>query len=152
MSASISLKPVAISPQDSYMSQSFLFRCRKIRRWKKRAKRSRFDKKPITTEPSRFITRDIFRHDRLDLFWWFVCERQKIWHRRMIERKSPPWTKDVILRNVRFTNVYRELDPGTRYLRQNILELPVPDKDKIFNVMLYRLIGRTRTYSVMGFQ
>ena len=98
------------------------------------------------------VTRDDFRADRLALFWWFVCERQAIWHRRVVERRPPPWTDDPILRMERFTNVYRELDPGTRYAIDAILERDAPRPDKLFNVMLYRLIGRAETHAALGFQ
>jgi hypothetical protein len=56
------------------------------------------------------------------------------------------------LQQERFTNVYRELDPGTEYARLQILELDAPRADKIFNIMLYRLIGRAETHAAIGFQ
>jgi hypothetical protein len=56
------------------------------------------------------------------------------------------------MQQVRFTNVYRELDPGTQYAIQQILEVDAPKPDKIFNVMLYRLIGRAKTHAEIGFQ
>jgi len=98
------------------------------------------------------MVRPAFRPDRLALFWWFVCERQKVWYRRFIEKRSPPWSDDTILRDFRFTNVYRELDPGTQYVIGKILEFDAPVSDKIFNVMLYRLIGRAETHMFVGFQ
>jgi hypothetical protein len=98
------------------------------------------------------ITHGHFRPDRLELFWWFVCERQTIWHRREVERLPPPWTQDPILQTERFTNVYRELDPGTQYAIREILERQASKKDKIFNIMLYRLIGRAETHAALGFQ
>jgi hypothetical protein len=94
----------------------------------------------------------MFRLDRLALFWWFVSERQKVWHRRFVEKRPPPWSDDRILRDYRFTNVYRELDPGTQYVVGKILEFDAPASDKIFNVMLYRLIGRAETHMFVGFQ
>lgn len=93
-----------------------------------------------------------FRPDRLDLFWWFVCERQRVWQHRVQEGRPPPWTADTILQRNRFTNVYRELDPGTQYALNSILETNHPKPDKIFNVMLYRLIGRSDTHARIGFQ
>jgi len=69
-----------------------------------------------------------------------------------VEKKSPPWTEDPVLRSVRFTNVYRELDPGTKFAVRSILEQPISTKDKIFNIMLYRLIGRLETFSKIGLQ
>lgn len=90
--------------------------------------------------------------DALDLFWQFITERQKVWYRRVVEGRPSPWTDDDILQKYRFTNVYRELDPGTQYVIQQILEAEAPQKDKIFNVMLYRLIGRMETHDHLGFQ
>lgn len=95
---------------------------------------------------------DNFRLDRLQVFWKFVYERQAVWYRRVIERRPPPWTDDPILQIERFTNVYRELDPGTQYVIREILEHHAPRPDKVFNVMLYRLIGRAETHRILGFQ
>jgi len=110
----------------------------------------------LTLFSSRTNPRDhlsqFFKLRPLDLFWWFVGERQAIWRKRFLERQSPPWTLDPILRTYRFTNVYRELDPGTKFAIENILERPFPAKDRIFNVMLYRLIGRSDTFVHIGFQ
>jgi hypothetical protein len=75
-----------------------------------------------------------------------------IWHRRFVECLPPPWTNDETLRTERFTNVYRELDPGTKYVIEQILELDKAPSDKIFNTMLYRLIGRSETHASIGFQ
>lgn len=95
---------------------------------------------------------DVFVSDRLNLFWWFVCERQSIWRRRVEEQLPPPWTNNSILQSERFTNVYRELDPGTSYVIERVLELDAPRPDKLFNVMLYRLVGRSDTHAEIGFQ
>lgn len=89
---------------------------------------------------------------KLDLFWEFVAERQAIWHRRSILGLPAPWTDDPVLRRERFTNVYRELDPGTKYAASSILEHQASRADKLFNLMLYRLIGRSTTHSMLGFQ
>lgn len=98
------------------------------------------------------ITRDNLVKDQLDLFWWFVCERQRIWSRRVRLRQSPPWTEDPVLQRERFTNVYRELDPGTQYAIKQVLERDEARDDRIFNVMIYRLIGRSATHAELGFQ
>ena len=90
--------------------------------------------------------------ESLDLFWQFIAERQKVWYRRIVEGRPAPWTDDDILQEYRFTNVYRELDPGMQYVIQNILETDASRRDKLFNVMLYRLIGRLETHEYLGFQ
>lgn len=99
-----------------------------------------------------YTTNECFAPDRLDLFWRFVCERQWVWHRRIRQELPPPWTDDLILQSERFTNVYRELDPGTQYVIEHILEIDAPRPDKLFNVMLYRLVGRAETHATLGFQ
>ncbi len=98
------------------------------------------------------IVCESFHTNRLNLFWWFICERQNIWYRRFVQKLPPPWTKDPVMQNERFTNIYRELDPGTQYVISEILERDAFKPDKIFNTMLYRLIGRSETHAAIGFQ
>lgn len=98
------------------------------------------------------IDRGSFTRERLDLFWRFINERQSVWQRRFLNRLPPPWTSDKILKENRFTNIYRELDPGTVYAINEILERDAPKADKVFNIMIYRLIGRSDTHRKMGFQ
>lgn len=102
------------------------------------------------TEPDRI--KNSFDRDLLDLFWRFIDKRQRAWFRRVVEEQSPPWSEDEILQKYRFTNVYRELDPGTQYVIQNILEVDASRRDKLLNVMMYRLIGRQETHEHLGFQ
>jgi hypothetical protein len=98
------------------------------------------------------ITSAAFQPPMLDLFWTFICERQRVWQRRKQEGLPPPWTTDEILQRERFTNIYRELDPGTQYVINQVLEADAPKPDKVFNTMLYRLIGRAETHATLGFQ
>lgn len=108
-----------------------------------------------------------FNAKQLDTFWNFVHERHSIWHRRFIQRLSrEEWTDNEVLKRNKFTNVYRELDPGTIYCRENILEVdPYSDSryeyladgpdirpSIVFNVMLYRLMCSIPTYSGFGFR
>ena len=95
---------------------------------------------------------DSFSPEYLDFFWQFVFERQSIWQRRVAQGLPPPWTSDPTLQHERFTNIYRELDPGTQYVVEQVLELNAPRPDKLFNVMLYRLLGRSSTHAALGFQ
>lgn len=99
----------------------------------------------------------------LDLYWRFIHERHAVWHRRFILRESSPWTTDPVIRDYRFTNVYRELDKGTIYL----LDKVVPEidctlanvsclanfhsfepRDAIFRIMVYRTFNHIDTWEV----
>lgn len=93
----------------------------------------------------------VFRVEELDRFWNFIAERQAIWHRRFVEASPQPWTKDLILQKNKFTNIYRELDPGTRYAMTQILEKEAPRPDRVFNIMMYRLMCSIPTYGGFGF-
>jgi hypothetical protein len=80
-----------------------------------------------------------FDPERLDLYWRFITERQLVLARRLADLPGP-WTTDPIMAAEFITNMYRELDPGTEYVINEILEYEKP-VDVVFNVMMYRLMG-----------
>lgn len=86
-------------------------------------------------------------------FWRFVADRQRVFVKRVLRREPPPWTDDATLAGVYFTNVYRELDRGTRYLINNILpysaEDPIAPPDVLFSVVVYRLFNWIPTYEAL---
>lgn len=53
-------------------------------------------------------------------FFKMMFERQEIWHKRFTKQPKP-WTKDVILRDNKFTNCYRELDRQSQYVISQII-------------------------------
>lgn len=80
-------------------------------------------------------------------FWSFVAERQRVWHKRHVLKDEWPWTEDVVLQENSFTNIYRTLDPGTEWTRENIWNRTDEDPmDILWSGLLYRLIGRQRTF------
>ena len=75
-------------------------------------------------------------------FFGFLQERHAIYLARKAG-KAYPWTQNPILRTWKFTNVYRELDATTVWMRQHITE---PNRDQppelmLFNCAYFRLIG-----------
>lgn len=52
----------------------------------------------------------------------FMQERHNIYLRRFQRGEPAPWTKDKILHQYKFTNVYRELDRVTIWVREHIRE------------------------------
>lgn len=74
-------------------------------------------------------------------FWDFVAARHHVWHLRFEEGVIPPWTTDTALRDYHFTNVYRDLDPGTTFLRAWLRvhrEQMAEPAEAVFNALAYR--------------
>jgi hypothetical protein len=84
-------------------------------------------------------------------FWRFIVERHRLFLRRFVWRTPPPWTSDPVVATICTTNVYRELDRGTRYVIVQILphasEAPA---DTLFNVLVYRTFNLIETYEALG--
>lgn len=85
----------------------------------------------------------------MEQYWDFIAERQRIWYRRKVQGSPPPWTADPVLQEYSFTNIYRELDPGTVYAVQNILQRDEPPHEVAFNLVGYRLFGHEPTWDAM---
>lgn len=91
---------------------------------------------------ARNITESLMDPVMLDLFWKFVAERQLVWYRRSVLGLEAPWTTDPIIQNEFITNIYRELDPGTQYAINEILEKEADSlTDKIFSIFVFRIMG-----------
>jgi hypothetical protein len=85
----------------------------------------------------------------LEDFWRFVCERQNIYHRRLVEGANPPWTTDAVLREYFFTNVYRELDKGTKFWTEEIVPYCDSYRDLVWNLFVYRYFNAIPTYRAL---
>ena len=77
----------------------------------------------------------------MDFISW-MQERHQIYIRRQ-EGKLWPWTEDKILQTYKFTNVYRELDRTTLWMRENwVNEQSQEPLDQIlFNTAFFRFFG-----------
>ena len=89
-----------------------------------------------------FDAREQSRKKRLDGLTDFIIERHRIYLRRR-KGAAKPWTKDPILRAAKFTNIYRELDPGTTWIYDNIIK-PYEDHPYLW---LLLCIARTINYT-----
>lgn len=91
-------------------------------------------------QPSRFGWRD---------FYAFLEERMQIWYKKEILKELPPWTDDPALRNGKFTNIYRELDRGTRYELKNIITPHLSQEEQLYRICLYRNTNAPRTFECL---
>lgn len=85
-------------------------------------------------------------------FWEFVVERQKIYHLRA-RGESAPWTDDTVLRRFHFTNIFRELDRGTRVILDAVDRHRADSTPALraYNVAFYRAVNNDVTWeSVVG--
>lgn len=94
-----------------------------------------------------------YNQRQLKFFWYWINERHAIYRRRMDE--SPwPWTKDWILKEFKFTNVFRQLDRVTqewtaRYVRLLGLKKRMPDEDIFFHLCIFRFFNWPATYDAL---
>jgi len=86
--------------------------------------------------------------EALKRFFGWIRARHSAWHNRYVEGDPPPWTDDEIVASYFFTNVYRELDPGTYYIRD---ELPNASglRQAMFWAMVYRLAFHERSMAAL---
>lgn len=90
-------------------------------------------------------SKDLDIHEgNLKEFFELIFERQEIWHKRFILKQPRPWTKDPILRDYKFTNVYRELDRSSQYLINNIIinKEGLQLRQIIFKMIIYRIFNK----------
>ena len=88
-----------------------------------------------------------FKH--FDAFMAFVVERHRIYERRA-RGQERPWTKDPILQQYKFTNVYRELDRVTVWIKEHWRE-PHKDNEHLwFAMVVARLINNPDTLAELS--
>jgi len=88
----------------------------------------------------------------LDLFWYYIHERHSIYKKSKLLRLNKPWTTDKILNKYKFTNVFRDLDTGTKYVIEKIIHKCKNIEDLFFNIIIYRLYNKIETFDFLGIQ
>ena len=94
----------------------------------------------------------IINPEMLKLYVWYQWERTNIYYKKEILKKKPPFTKDIILQNVSFTNTRRELDRQSKWLIKNIIENPeISYENKLLNCVLFRLTNKGESWETIGY-
>jgi thymidylate kinase len=84
-----------------------------------------------------------------DTYWRFACMRQEIFHKR-VAGELPPWTKDAILREHKFTNAYRASDRVSQYLISKVIYSgDWTPRDLFFRIMLFKLFNKVETWELL---
>lgn len=81
-------------------------------------------------------------NEMIENFFKFIYERQRIYYRKeALKLPREEWTEDLVLKIYKFTNVFRELDTGTKFLR-TFIEPHCKDFETYFlNLFLYRMFN-----------
>lgn len=90
------------------------------------------------------------RQEVYNLYWYFACERQNIFWRKL-EGKEPPWTEDEILQEYKFCNSYRVNDRVSQYLLKNVIYngKTYDNDDTIFRIILFKLFNKEQTWELL---
>lgn len=92
-----------------------------------------------------------FQTEILERFWYWINERHRIYIKYKVNKEPWPWTDDPILQKYKFTNVFRELDTGTIWLREHWLEPYADHPELFFNICFYRQFNWYKTAELVGF-
>lgn len=90
-------------------------------------------------------------HDQLMVFFEYILERQRMWHKRFVLKEPGPWTTDPVLNEWKFTNVSRYLDRGTVYFLDYLDKTPEATvEDIVWNSLFYRMINNMSCHKECG--
>lgn len=82
-------------------------------------------------------------------YWKFAAERQNIFFKRFNNDRFP-WTKDTILKQHKFTNVYRATDRVSQYLIKNIIYKGSQKPEELFfRIILFKIFNRISTWEFL---
>jgi hypothetical protein len=88
--------------------------------------------------------------DNINRLLDFIIERHDICMKRELG-KPKPWTKDPILRDFRFCNVYREHDKVTKWIAENWRDPNADDQDVWFAMLVARYVNEPATLELIGY-
>ena len=95
--------------------------------------------------PDRTMT---VHEEHKELFFKLMHERMMIWKRRFLDKKERPWTNNEILRDYKFTNVYRDLDRNSQWQIKNIImDDSLSLKNLIWKMMVFRFFNNPETFT-----
>lgn len=82
-------------------------------------------------------------------YWRFAAERQNIFFKRF-NGEAFPWSKDLILNQYKFTNVYRATDRVSQYLIKDVIYKGDQSPDEIFfRLILFKIFNRISTWEFL---
>lgn len=94
-----------------------------------------------------------YRVHQLNKFWYWMNERHRIYLKKKAGEKMP-WTNDPILREYKFTNVFRQLDRVTQKWESRYITVlgsgkKLTDGDLLFELVKFRIFNWPPTYDLL---
>jgi hypothetical protein len=91
-----------------------------------------------------------YKPEIFQFYFYFIQERMRIFWDR-IEGKKMPWTEDNILREYRFTNVYRASDRVSQYLIRNVIysSLDLSPEDIALRIIVFKIFNKIETWEYL---
>lgn len=91
------------------------------------------------------------RQEVFDLYWYFACERQNIFWKK-INGDPAPWTHDKILQEYKFCNSYRVNDRVSQYPLKNVIYNGnnYNYEDMLFRIILFKLFNKESTWELLS--
>ena len=85
-------------------------------------------------------------------YWKFATERQNVFFKRF-NGENFPWTKDKIINEYKFTNVYRATDRVSQYLIKNVIYKGSQNPEEVFfRLLLFKIFNRISTWEVLEYE
>lgn len=90
------------------------------------------------------------RQEVYDLYWYFACERQNIFWKKL-NGDVAPWTEDKILQTFKFCNSYRVNDRVSQYLLCHVIYngKKYSYGNMIFRIVLFKLFNKESTWELL---
>lgn len=90
----------------------------------------------------------VLRQEGVAEFFSYARERHSVYLRRS-RGERPPWTDDPVIRDHRFTNVFRELDRTTVWCRENVRRRYDHRSEVLPAIVLFRWFNKIETGEAM---
>jgi len=106
----------------------------------------------VAPPPLRIAGRRLEPTEVFDTYWRFAAARQAVYLRRL-QGAPPPWTADRILREHRFTNVYRASDRVSQFLIGKVIYgdgAPPRSEDVVFRTLLFKVFNKVSTWEALS--
>jgi len=84
-------------------------------------------------------------------YFYFVQERMNIFWNKY-DSKKEPWTNDLILKENKFTNVYRASDRISQYLIKNVIYDRLEgfdERDLLFRILIFKIFNKIETWEYL---